>query len=61
MHFYCVSITLCGKTGTNFLANPIKVPEELRMEFHNIKQEVIIKIIPRKRNEKRQNGCPRRP
>ena len=52
---------MCGKTGTNFLANPIKVPEELRMEFHNIKQEVIIKIIPRKRNEKRQNGCPRRP
>lgn len=38
MHFYYVSITLCGKTWTNFLVNPIKLPEELWVEFHNIKQ-----------------------
>lgn len=38
MHFYYVSITLCGKTWTNFLVNPIKLPEELWAEFHNIKQ-----------------------
>ena len=54
MHFYYASITLCGKTWTNFLANPIKMPEELRAEFHNIKQEVIIKIIPKKKKWKKR-------
>jgi len=31
------------------------------MEVHNNVQEVMIKIIPPKRNAKRQNGCLRRP
>jgi len=38
-----------------------RVPEELWMKFLNTVQKVMIKIIPRKRNAKRQNGCPRRP
>ena len=37
------------------------VPEELWMEFRNTIQKVVIKTIPRKRNSRRQNGCPRRP
>ena len=36
-------------------------PEELWMEVHNIVQEAVIKIIPKKRNAKKQNGCLRRP
>ena len=31
-------------------------PEELWMEVHNIVQEAVIKIIPKKRNAKKQNG-----
>ena len=38
-----------------------RVPEELWMKFLNTVQKVMIKIIPRKRNAKRQNGCLRRP
>ena len=38
-----------------------RVPEELWTEICNIVQEVVIKIIPRKRNAKRQNGSLRRP
>ena len=38
-----------------------RVPEELWMKFLNTVQKVMIKIIPRKRNAKRQNGCPSRP
>jgi len=38
-----------------------RVPDELWMEVHDIVQEIEIKIIPRKRNVKRQNGCLRRP
>ena len=38
-----------------------KVPEELWTEVRDIVQGAGIKTIPRKRNEKRQNGCPRRP
>ena len=38
-----------------------RVPEELWTEVHDIVQETGIKIIPGKRNEKRQNGCLRRP
>ena len=34
--------------------------EELWKEAHNIVQEAVIKIIPRKRNAKRQNDCLRR-
>ena len=34
--------------------------EELWNEAHNIVQEAVIKIIPRKRNAKRQNDCLRR-
>ena len=37
-----------------------KVPEELWTEVHDIVQEAVMKIIPRKRNAKRQNGCLRR-
>ena len=38
-----------------------RVPEELWTEVHDIVQEAVIKIIPKKRNTKRQNGCLRRP
>ena len=38
-----------------------RVPEELWMEVHYIVQEATTKIIPRKRNAKRQNACLRRP
>ena len=37
-----------------------RVPDELRMELHDIVQEAVIKIISKKRNAKRQNGCLRR-
>ena len=35
--------------------------EELWTEIHNIVQEVVIKTIPKKGMQKRQNGCWRRP
>ena len=38
-----------------------RVPEELGKEFHDIVQEAVIKTIPKKRNEKRQNGCLKKP
>ena len=38
-----------------------RVPEELWMEVPDIVQEAVIRPSPRKRNGKRQNGCPRRP
>ena len=38
-----------------------RVPEELWTEVHDTVQEAAIKTIPRKRNEKRQNGCLTRP
>ena len=34
-----------------------RVPEELWTEVHDIVQEAVIKIIPKKRNTKRQNDC----
>ena len=34
-----------------------RVPDELWMEVHDIVQEIGIKTIPKKRNEKKQNGC----
>ena len=37
------------------------VPRELCAEIRDIVQEVMIKITPRKRNAKRQNGCLKRP
>ena len=37
-----------------------RVPEELWMELHETVQEAGIKIIPKKRNGERQNGCLRR-
>ena len=37
-----------------------RVPDELWTEVCNI-QEAMIKIIPKKRNAKRRNGCLRRP
>ena len=37
-----------------------RVPDELWMEVHDTVQEAVIKTIPKK-NEKRQNGCLRRP
>ena len=37
-----------------------RVPDELWMEVCDIIQETGIKIIPKKRNAKRQNGCLRR-
>ena len=38
-----------------------RVPKELWMEVFDIVQEAEIKITPRKKNAKRQNGCLRRP
>ena len=38
-----------------------RVPEELWTEVCNTVQEAVIKTIQRKRNEKRLNGCLRRP
>ena len=38
-----------------------KVPEELWMEVCNIVQETGIKIIPKKKKCKKQNGCLGRP
>jgi len=38
-----------------------RMPEELWTEVHDTVQEAVIKTIPRKRNEKRQNGCLMRP
>ena len=38
-----------------------RVPEELWTEVPDIVQEAMIKISPRKRNAKRQNGCLRKP
>jgi len=38
-----------------------RVSEELWIEVRDIVQEAGIKIIPKKRNAKRQNGCLRRP
>ena len=38
-----------------------RVPEELWMEVFDIVQEAEIKITPRKKNAKRQNGYLRRP
>ena len=37
-----------------------RVPEELWMEVCNFVQEVVTKIIHRKRNARRQNGCLKR-
>ena len=34
-----------------------RVPEELWIEVHDIVQEAVIKIIPKKKTCKRQNGC----
>ena len=38
-----------------------RVHEELCTEVHGIVQQAEIKIIPKKRNAKRQNGCLTRP
>ena len=38
-----------------------RVPDELWTEVHDIVQEAVMKITPKKRNAKRQNGCLRRP
>ena len=38
-----------------------RMPEELWIEAHDIVKEVVVKIIPQKRNAKSQNGCLRRP
>ena len=38
-----------------------RVPDELWMEVHDIVQETGSKIIPKKRNAKKQNGSLRRP
>ena len=38
-----------------------RVPEELWTEVHDIVQEAGIKTISKKRNSKRQYGCPCRP
>ena len=37
-----------------------RVPEELRMELHDIVQEAGIKTIPKKKKCKKANGCLRR-
>ena len=38
-----------------------RVSEKLWMEVCDVIQEAVIKIIPKKKNSKRQNGCLRRP
>ena len=38
-----------------------RVPDEQWTALHDILQETGIKNIPKKRNAKKQNGCPRRP
>ena len=38
-----------------------RVPDEQQTEVCDIVQETGSKTIPRKRNEKKQNGCLRRP
>ena len=38
-----------------------RVPKELWTEVHNIVQEAMIKIIPKKNKCKKENGCLRRP
>ena len=38
-----------------------RVPDKLWMEVCDIVQETGSKSIPKKRNEKKQNGCLRRP
>ena len=38
-----------------------RMAEELWMEVRYIVKEAVIKIIPKKKNAKRQNGCLRRP
>ena len=38
-----------------------RVPEELWTEVHDIVQETGIKTVSRKKMQKRQNGCLRRP
>ena len=37
------------------------VPEELWMEVRDLVQEAVIKITPKKRNAKNQNGYLRKP
>ena len=37
-----------------------RIPDELWMEVRDIVQETGIKIIPKKKNAKKQNGCLRR-
>ena len=37
-----------------------RVPEEIRMEAHNIVLEAVTKTIPQKRNARKQSGCLRR-
>ena len=38
-----------------------RVPDELSTEVHDTVQETGLKTIPKKKNEKKQNGCLRRP
>ena len=38
-----------------------RVPDELKMEVHDVAQEAGIKTMPSKRNAKKQNGSLRRP
>ena len=38
-----------------------RVPDKLWMEVHDIVQEAVINIMPKKKDAERQNGCLRRP
>ena len=41
--------------------NPVdRAPEELWTEVQNVVQEAVIKSIPKKRDSRRQSGCPKR-
>ena len=53
---YTVEVTNRFK-GLNLID---RVPEELWTEVHDIVQEAVIKIIPKKKKTKRQNACLRR-
>ena len=56
-HDYTVEVTDRFK-GLDLIE---RVPEEVWTEVHDIVQEAGIKIIPKKKKCKRQNGCLRRP
>ena len=56
---YNYTVEVRNKFKGQFLID--RMPDELWMEIHDIVQETGIKIIPKKKNAKKQNGCLGRP